>query len=193
MLLSRQKLKKYLFIIRHHIPNHYSDELNQALTGIEELCSFLDVKFIESNDQLPQPVDPAAEADEAAQMKSQIKYQRQISHHQISNLAQNESTLRQKSLESCNNLKINKTEIKDIHKNLSAIDNVTIWNPMQQSSSNQRTLYEIPDNSFMKYSRKFLGTAKEFELKEFSSDYAKDEKFDGIPVADPIGIRDNNN
>lgn len=64
ILITQHKLSQYLTTFRKHINRNHSEELNQAVEGIEELCALLDVKFTSTNDVLTAPVDAALEADE---------------------------------------------------------------------------------------------------------------------------------
>ncbi|KAL5273000.1 TBC1D5 family protein [Megaselia abdita] len=64
ILITQHKLSQYLTTFRKHINRNHSEELNQAVEGIEELCALLDVKFTSTNDVLTAPVDAALEANE---------------------------------------------------------------------------------------------------------------------------------
>lgn len=64
IMITQHKLSQYLGTFRKHINRNHSEELNQAVEGIEELCALLDVKFSSTNDVLAAPVDAALEANE---------------------------------------------------------------------------------------------------------------------------------
>lgn len=64
IMITQHKLSQYLTTFRKHINRNHSEELNQAVEGIEELCALLDVKFTSTNDFLAAPVDAALEANE---------------------------------------------------------------------------------------------------------------------------------
>lgn len=64
IMITQHKLTQYLGTFRKHIKKNHSEELNQAVEGIEELCALLDVKFTSTNDVFLAPVDSALEANE---------------------------------------------------------------------------------------------------------------------------------
>lgn len=66
--IARSKLVNYLNTVRQHMGKHTSDELNRTLDGIEELCSFLDVKFVFPLHACSAPIDQAQEANERKQL-----------------------------------------------------------------------------------------------------------------------------
>lgn len=68
--IARSKLVNYLTTVRQHMGKQSSEELNRALDGIEELCSFLDVKFVFPLHARSAPIDEALEANERKQLNS---------------------------------------------------------------------------------------------------------------------------
>lgn len=64
IMITQHKLSQYLTTFRKHINRNHSEELTQAVEGIEELCALLDVKFSSTSDVLTAPVDAALEANE---------------------------------------------------------------------------------------------------------------------------------
>ncbi|KAH8382112.1 hypothetical protein KR009_002023 [Drosophila setifemur] len=64
--IARSKLQTYLGTVRHHVSKQAStsEELGRTLDGIEELCSFLDVKFMFPLHARSAPIDQALEANE---------------------------------------------------------------------------------------------------------------------------------
>ncbi|EDV93155.1 TBC1 domain family member 5 [Drosophila grimshawi] len=66
--IARSKLLNYLSTVRRHMDKQQgNEELNRTLDGIEELCSFLDVKFIFPMHARTTPIDEALEANERKQ------------------------------------------------------------------------------------------------------------------------------
>ncbi|EDV49257.1 TBC1 domain family member 5 [Drosophila erecta] len=70
--IARSKLQSYLSTVRHHVGRQAngSEELSRTLDGIEELCSFLDVKFMFPLHQRSAPIDQALEANEQKQLNT---------------------------------------------------------------------------------------------------------------------------
>lgn len=68
--IARSKLVNYLTTVRQHMGKQNSEELNRTLDGIEELCSFLDVKFVFPLHARSAPIDEALEANERKQLNS---------------------------------------------------------------------------------------------------------------------------
>ncbi|XP_043653516.1 TBC1 domain family member 5 [Drosophila teissieri] len=70
--IARSKLQSYLGTVRHHLGKQAngSEELSRTLDGIEELCSFLDVKFMFPLHQRSAPIDQALEANEQKQLNT---------------------------------------------------------------------------------------------------------------------------
>lgn len=68
--IAHNKLGNYLNIVRQHMGKQPNDELNRALDGMEELCSFLDVKFVFPLHTHSAPIDQAHEANERKQLNS---------------------------------------------------------------------------------------------------------------------------
>ncbi|KAH8359571.1 hypothetical protein KR093_007604 [Drosophila rubida] len=66
--IARSKLVNYLTTVRQHMGKQSNDELNRTLDGIEELCSFLDVKFVFPLHARSAPIDKADEANERKQL-----------------------------------------------------------------------------------------------------------------------------
>lgn len=68
--IARSKLVNYLTTVRQHMGKQNSEELNRTLDGIEELCSFLDVKFVFPLHARSAPIDEALEANERKQLNN---------------------------------------------------------------------------------------------------------------------------
>ncbi|XP_034485289.1 TBC1 domain family member 5 [Drosophila innubila] len=68
--IARGKLVNYLSTVRQHMGKQPNEELNRTLDGIEELCSFLDVKFVFPLHARSAPIDQAHEANERKQLNS---------------------------------------------------------------------------------------------------------------------------
>ncbi|XP_016943854.4 TBC1 domain family member 5 [Drosophila suzukii] len=68
--IARSKLQNYLGTVRHHVGKQANgnEELSRTLDGIEELCSFLDVKFMFPLHARSAPIDQALEANEQKQL-----------------------------------------------------------------------------------------------------------------------------
>ncbi|XP_053946463.1 TBC1 domain family member 5 [Anastrepha ludens] len=62
--IARHKLQTYVTTIKDHLPRNSSKELLQAVDGIDETCSFLDVKFMFPIHVARAPIDEALEANE---------------------------------------------------------------------------------------------------------------------------------
>ncbi|XP_034117365.2 TBC1 domain family member 5 [Drosophila albomicans] len=71
--IARSKLANYLTTVRQHMGKQSNEELSRTLDGIEELCSFLDVKFIFPLHARSAPIDKADEANERKQLNSARK------------------------------------------------------------------------------------------------------------------------
>lgn len=69
MSLSRYKLIQYLAAIRKNLPNNTNEEIRQSLDGIEEVCALLK-NFYTPSSNIPGPVEPAYEANEAGSSSS---------------------------------------------------------------------------------------------------------------------------
>ncbi|XP_014093200.3 TBC1 domain family member 5 isoform X1 [Bactrocera oleae] len=67
--IARNKLQLYVATMKKHIQEKSSRELLQALDGIEELCGFLDVKFVFPIHATRPPIDEAMEANEQVNSK----------------------------------------------------------------------------------------------------------------------------
>ncbi|KAM7360243.1 TBC1 domain family member 5 [Cochliomyia hominivorax] len=78
--VARSKLQTYLNTIRHHMSKQTSSQVEDALDGIEELCQFLDVKFMFPLHSHSAPIDQALEANEQ-QLRSQ-KQKTEIQNNQ---------------------------------------------------------------------------------------------------------------
>ncbi|XP_064553101.1 TBC1 domain family member 5 [Drosophila montana] len=68
--IARSKLLNYLNTVRQHMGKQGNEELNRTLDGIEELCSFLDVKFVFPLHARTAPIDEALEANERKQLNT---------------------------------------------------------------------------------------------------------------------------
>ncbi|XP_017040027.1 TBC1 domain family member 5 [Drosophila ficusphila] len=70
--IARSKLQNYLGTVRHHVGKQANgnEELSRTLDGIEELCSFLDVKFMFPLHTRSAPIDQALEANEQKQLNT---------------------------------------------------------------------------------------------------------------------------
>ncbi|XP_011181005.2 TBC1 domain family member 5 isoform X1 [Zeugodacus cucurbitae] len=67
--IARNKLQLYVATMKNHIDGNSSRELLQALDGVEELCDFLDVKFVFPIHAAKPPIDEALEANEQLNSK----------------------------------------------------------------------------------------------------------------------------
>lgn len=65
-------MQTYLGTVRHHVAKqaNANEELGRTLDNIEELCSFLDVKFMFPLHARSAPIDQALEANEQKQMNN---------------------------------------------------------------------------------------------------------------------------
>ncbi|XP_020716328.1 TBC1 domain family member 5 isoform X2 [Ceratitis capitata] len=70
--IARTKLQSYISTIKNNIPGNSSKELLQALDGIDELCGFLDVKFVFPIHATRPPIDEALEANEQVNSKKSL-------------------------------------------------------------------------------------------------------------------------
>ncbi|XP_068155313.1 TBC1 domain family member 5 [Drosophila tropicalis] len=70
--IARNKLQNYLGTVRQHVAKKSNDELNRTLDNIEELCSFLDVKFMFPLHTRSAPIDQALEANEQRQQTPKV-------------------------------------------------------------------------------------------------------------------------
>ncbi|EDW14561.2 TBC1 domain family member 5 [Drosophila mojavensis] len=68
--IAHSKLLSYLTTVRQHMGKHSNEDLSRALDGMEELCSFLDVKLIFPLHVPTAPIDEALEANERKQLNS---------------------------------------------------------------------------------------------------------------------------
>ncbi|KAH8249974.1 hypothetical protein KR026_002827 [Drosophila bipectinata] len=70
--IARSKLQTYLGTVRHHVAKqaNTNEELGRTLDNIEELCSFLDVKFMFPLHTRSAPIDQALEANEQKQINN---------------------------------------------------------------------------------------------------------------------------
>ncbi|XP_017873844.1 PREDICTED: TBC1 domain family member 5 [Drosophila arizonae] len=68
--IAHSKLLSYLTTVRKHMGKHSNEDLSRALDGMEELCSFLDVKLIFPLHVPTAPIDEALEANERKQLNS---------------------------------------------------------------------------------------------------------------------------
>ncbi|KAI9584746.1 TBC1 domain family member 5 isoform X1 [Glossina fuscipes] len=71
--VARNKLQTYLHTIRRFINKPNSTEVMNALDGIEELCQYLDVKFMFPLHSCSAPIDQALEANEQQQREEKRK------------------------------------------------------------------------------------------------------------------------
>ncbi|EDW24902.1 GL23133 [Drosophila persimilis] len=78
--IARSKLQNYLRTVRQHVaPRQGNEELSRTLDGIEELCSFLDVKFMFPLHTRSAPIDQALEANEQKQLnKTSAKTKQEV-------------------------------------------------------------------------------------------------------------------
>ncbi|XP_030370156.1 TBC1 domain family member 5 [Scaptodrosophila lebanonensis] len=68
MSIAHGKLQNYLHTVRRHVGRHTNEELARTLDGMEELCSFLDVKVMFPLQSRSAPIDQAHEANEQKQL-----------------------------------------------------------------------------------------------------------------------------
>lgn len=161
--MAHSKLRTYLKTIRSHLPKQTSVEVSNALDGIEDVCQFLDVKFMFPLHSRPGPIDQALEANE-----QQLRNQKQ------------KTETPKKSLNTDLNPLFNGKEshctVQDLrveHENAGS--------------------YERPDIGFMVHSKLLLGNTKEIELTTIVSDEkvegsqlaTRSKTNSGLPVADP--------
>lgn len=69
MSLSRVKLFEYVNILRRNLPHNASDDLYQAVDGLEEICSLLKPKQ-QCVFNVSAPIETAFEANESPKKKS---------------------------------------------------------------------------------------------------------------------------
>lgn len=144
-------------------------EVLNALEGIQELCQFLDVKFMFPLYSRSGPIDQALEADE----------------QQLRNQKQQKTEIQNK------NVKTDLNPLSDREKN-------SDFNTSIQRAKNDDYVcsYERPDISFMLQSTRLLGNTKEIELIPIVSDEKIVDPVDanrskngqGLPVADPTNF-----
>ncbi|XP_023308916.2 TBC1 domain family member 5 [Lucilia cuprina] len=164
--VARSKLQTYLNNIRHHMPKQSSPEVAIALDGIEELCQFLDVKFMFPLHSRSGPIDQALEANE-----QQLRNQKQKT--EIST-------------------KIKKPD--DLNPLLNSERSNASTSAVQEDE--QVCSYEKPDIGFMLQSTRLLGNTKEIELIPIVSDEKiadpsnanRSKNNLGLPVADPTNF-----
>ncbi|KAI8123267.1 TBC1 domain family member 5 [Lucilia cuprina] len=166
--VARSKLQTYLNNIRHHMPKQSSPEVAIALDGIEELCQFLDVKFMFPLHSRSGPIDQALEANE-----QQLRNQKQ----------KTEISTKIKKPDDLNPL---------LHSERSNASTSAVQEDEQVCS------YEKPDIGFMLQSTvlRLLGNTKEIELIPIVSDEKiadpsnanRSKNNLGLPVADPTNF-----
>ena len=153
------------------MPKQTPSEVVNALDGIEELCNFLDVKFMFPLHSRAGPIDQALEANEQ-QIRRQ-KYKQKTETQKKPN--EPDLKLDGSTFPSCS----------------SAIENTI------EGAYNDKHVrnYERPDIGFMLQSTRLLGNTKEIELMPIvsdekivypSSDSSTSNK--GLPVADPTSF-----
>ncbi|XP_037945832.1 TBC1 domain family member 5 homolog A-like [Teleopsis dalmanni] len=147
--IAHSKLQLYLDTVRKHLTNQNNIELNQALDGIEELCSFLDIKFMFPLHGRTIPIDKATEANEA---KSAINFSSE-------NVPPNYE---------------NQAVLTNFENGMQGTVNSSASNPSSGEQTNNSTggkltKYERPDNSFMLRSNRILGPVKDIELITIAS------------------------
>lgn len=169
--ISKCKLQKYLDTIKKHVAKNPSEEFGQALDGIEELCSFLDVKFIFPYNSRSQPIDQALEADESRQFKSSSPEIKRLNEGVANGTAQSSQIEQLEEGE--------EEEEDDIQISIIV---------------NGATAYEKPDTGYMVNSSRFLGNRKEVELIPIITDeriaVGQRTTLSGVPSIDPLGYRD---
>lgn len=202
--VARNKLQKYLETILRNVPKNNSDEMLQALDGIEELCNFLDVKFMLPISTRGTPIDQALEADE-----NQRPILKPNPLPKIKVTGDNKTTVEQNYTDVVRNSGIlSALEAVALEANTSVPTSTTVINHVT-SGSNANTLgtaYEKPDNGFMLNSYRILGNRKEIELISISTDEKIEEpsrdlqplqrdpgttqKLAGLPIVNPLEQRE---
>ncbi|XP_065354231.1 TBC1 domain family member 5 [Calliphora vicina] len=168
--VAHSKLQTYLNSIRHHIPKQTSPEVVNALDGIEELCQFLDVKFMFPLHSRSGPIDQALEANE-----QQLRNQKQ------------KTEIPNKSL---------KPDLNPLLDSERSNASASAFHGGNDVGDEHVCSYEKPDIGFMLQSTRLLGNTKEIELIPIVSDEkiidplvanrAKNSL--GLPVADPTSF-----
>ncbi|XP_037806755.1 TBC1 domain family member 5 [Lucilia sericata] len=168
--VARSKLQTYLNTIRHHMSKQSSPEVANALDGIDELCQFLDVKFMFPLHSRSGPIDQALEANE-----QQLRNQKQKTE-------------------------ISKKSIKpDLNPLLHSERSNVSTSAVQEDNGmvdEHVCSYEKPDIGFMLQSTRLLGNTKEIELIPIVSDEKivdplnanRSKNNVGLPVADPTNF-----
>lgn len=170
--VARSKLQTYLNSIRHHMPRQSSTEIVNALDGIDELCQFLDVKFMFPLHSRSGPIDQALEANE-----QQLKHQNK--QKQKTQLVRN-----------------------NLQNDLNSTPASTSATSTKSNANDHSFTYERPDNGFMLQSSRVLGNIKEIELIPIVTDEKFADPLNatgsrssglGLPVADPLTLKPNSN
>lgn len=191
MSISRFKLLNYLNVLRKHLPGHSTDEVHQAMDGIEEVYACISLNFRRNNwifgigFQLcsllkteskppyvrPLPVERAFEANEGASKKKQPKDSVPSKRPSIADtLAGRTVAGRSRTFSACQ-----------------SYDGV-----MDDLERARKSRYEIPDNQLSRKARNILDGKKEVEMLEVNpSDEDKSECDDRklVPDIDPSGDR----
>uniref|UniRef100_A0A1A9WMJ3 Rab-GAP TBC domain-containing protein n=1 Tax=Glossina brevipalpis TaxID=37001 RepID=A0A1A9WMJ3_9MUSC len=165
--VARNKLQNYLHTIRRHITIPNSIEVMNALDGIEELCQYLDVKFMfPLHSCSAAPIDQALEANEQQQQQQQQREEKRKTNKPLLLLQDDD----------CGVVKLSSEKVNQI------------------TGASAQTIYEKPDNGFMLHSSRILGNLKEIELLTIArSEHMRDsvnETNNGLPTMDPLTLKD---
>ncbi|XP_067617440.1 TBC1 domain family member 5 [Eurosta solidaginis] len=136
--IARNKLQTYAATIKNHIPRggNGTKELIQALDGIDELCSFLDIKCMLPIHATRPPIDEALEANE-----QQIKARK-------------------------DNVKINKNIAENVKLTTSSanLDSVINCKKSNGNATIVANSYMRPEDNVLTSPTCLLGSLREFEL-----------------------------
>lgn len=153
------------------MPKQISSDVVNALDGIEELCNFLDVKFMFPLHSRVGPIDQALEANEQQIRRQKYKHK----------------TETQKEL--------NEPDLK-LDGSIFPSCSSAIENTIEGAYNGKHVRnYERPDIGFMLQSTRLLGNTKEIELMPIVSDEkivlttsGNSTSNKGLPVADPTNF-----
>lgn len=157
------------------MPKQTSPEVVNALDGIEELCNFLDVKFMFPLNSRTGPIDQALEANEQQIRRQKYKQKTESQNNPYENDLM-KPLLDGGTLPSCS---------------------TGIESTLEKGACNDEHIsnYEKPDTGFMLQSTRLLGNTKEIELMPIVSDekivYPSSDKSmsnKGLPVVDPTSF-----
>ncbi|XP_037030686.1 TBC1 domain family member 5 [Bradysia coprophila] len=179
MSISRLKLLNYLKVLRKHLPGNSTDEVHQAMDGIEELCSLLKTESKPPYVK-PLPVERAFEANEAASKQKQNEQKDSVPSKRSSM----SDTMTDRNVTEDKRLSTKSSRTQSTCQSIDAsIDDV---------ERVRKSRYEIPDNQLSRKAVNILAGKKEVEMLEFyTGDEDKSECDDRklVPNIDPSGDR----